>query len=393
MHIQHIRDRLSWFKDWIINSGIQDLDENSNKRGGFFAWYDSKTDSFPFYYSEMTGYGMSTLAWLASSDDSFYYLTNLNIAVNWIIIHAFDEDYYLVKTKDYVEQSLKDNAYSFEGRRAFAFDNGMVLKGLFHYWQFTNNYEVEVILKKLSHSMLKHFFKDAQKVYPIFDMNEDKGIEGSDDRWSNLFSGHLIKLFITFFLQGSEVFTDFNADERFRQVIKRVLRSQNKHGAFSSYRDGKTHLHAHFNTVEGLLLIGLLTNNEDYVNSAINGFQFVHQFFKRQGIIPTITFEDKIINKFNRIDITAQYIRLGCLLISLNMISDEDFKYVSDSLGLVLNFQKVEGIHKGGFVFGWDLDGDFKEDINSRGSMFAGQAMGWYIDYIDGKPINYELIV
>ena len=44
---------------WLLNSGIQSMDEVT--KGGFFAWYDSDEDSYPFVYTEITGYALKLL--------------------------------------------------------------------------------------------------------------------------------------------------------------------------------------------------------------------------------------------------------------------------------------------------------------------------------------------
>ena len=49
-------------KDWLVNSGIQNT--KGDEIGGFNAWYDLGANEYSYVYSEITGYGITTLLFL-----------------------------------------------------------------------------------------------------------------------------------------------------------------------------------------------------------------------------------------------------------------------------------------------------------------------------------------
>ena len=64
---------------WIISSGIQ------SDEGGFYAWLDLQDKSYSYLYSEITGYGITSLLFLYKIYGEKATLDKAEQAANWII--------------------------------------------------------------------------------------------------------------------------------------------------------------------------------------------------------------------------------------------------------------------------------------------------------------------
>ena len=45
---------------WLATSGVQHRNRDSKLNGGVAAWYEQDKNLYPFLYSEITGYALST---------------------------------------------------------------------------------------------------------------------------------------------------------------------------------------------------------------------------------------------------------------------------------------------------------------------------------------------
>ena len=53
---------------WLLSSGIQETQTGTPMRGGLHAWYDLPKASFSFFYTEITGYAVTTMLYLYLTD-------------------------------------------------------------------------------------------------------------------------------------------------------------------------------------------------------------------------------------------------------------------------------------------------------------------------------------
>ena len=78
-------------KNWMINSGIQNICSDSEKNGSFNSWYDADKKRYPFMYSEITGYGISALLYLHDKTKKPLFLERAKLAADWLINNALHE--------------------------------------------------------------------------------------------------------------------------------------------------------------------------------------------------------------------------------------------------------------------------------------------------------------
>ena len=65
-----IKNAVKKTTDWVLYSGIQNTEGGLSKIGGFNSWFDTEKKNYRYIYSEITGYGLTTLAYLYSKSSN-----------------------------------------------------------------------------------------------------------------------------------------------------------------------------------------------------------------------------------------------------------------------------------------------------------------------------------
>ena len=115
--------------DWLSRSGIQNASRDPKLRGGVGAWYETDKKIYPFLYSEITGYALSTWMFLQAINPRSSSLPSAERAADWLIRNALFADGG-VKTRLYLVEHYVSPNYSFDSGRVYAFDAAMVGYGL-----------------------------------------------------------------------------------------------------------------------------------------------------------------------------------------------------------------------------------------------------------------------
>ncbi len=124
-------------KNWILGSGIQNNNKGKRFDGGFNSWFDIKNKKYEYVYSEITGYGITTLLYINQKDSMQIALEKAKLSANWLIGNAIDKDGG-VKTRLYYDLEMeKESPNSFTNRTQYTFDTGMALYGLINLYKIT----------------------------------------------------------------------------------------------------------------------------------------------------------------------------------------------------------------------------------------------------------------
>ncbi|NQT96046.1 MAG: glycoside hydrolase family 88 protein [Candidatus Omnitrophica bacterium] len=353
-------------KDWILNSGIQ------SEIGGFYSWYDLERKTYSYLYSEITGYGITTLLLLNSLYNKKLYVDRAEKAAAWIIKSAM-HDCGGVRTRLYKDDKKADIGYSFSGARIFSFDTGIVLYGMANLYRVTDKKKYLNAALRLADFLLDKMQKEDGSLAPIYDANIDEVIEPSD-KWSNQSGAFHAKVAL-----GLVDLFKLTEDKRYKEAAIRLceyaVSTQDKSGRFITNRAAKTtHIHPHSYATEGLWYTGTVFNIPGFISSAKKATEwtFVHVF--SSGISELYEPSTERFNDFQRSDILAQALRLGIIFSFKNKIG-----LLKSAL---LKYQLVESssAQKGGFLYS-------KEDkhVNSWCSMFAFQALAFCKDNKSAK--------
>jgi len=345
-------------KNWILNSGIQ------NKNGGFHSWFDEKNRAYPFIYSEITGYGITTLLYLNSIKPDKLLVERSKLAVEWLIKNAYIDGGF--KTRYF----LKDK--EFNNNIIHIFDVGMILYGIINLYKITKDDKYLKISKDITKFILKNKKSDGL----LNALYENGKCIDNQKKWSTQSGSYHAKVAMGL-IELFEVTKDEKYKKSAESICNTALKFQKEDGRFSTFNEkDETHLHPHCYSAEGLLYVGIKLKNQKYINSALKATEWALSQQMENGGIPLFYNKDEKVVKYERTDILAQILRLGSLLKTaeekLNKLKIRLLQFQKNSKDIATN---------GGIIFGVDSNGKKINHINSWCSMFTLQAISIYEDH------------
>jgi len=364
-------------KNWVLNSGIQNM--TGNNCGGFNSWFDTKTGKYPYVYSEITGYGITTLLFLKRVFNEDYD-DRARLAADWLINNAAS-DRWGVKTRHYQQDMAEFESYSFERGKIYAFDNGMVLYGLINLYKDCKDEKYLEFSKKIADFLINTMRKDDGTFFASYDP-KTRDREDLPAKWSSQSGSYHAKIAL-----GLTDLYDVTKDDSYKDVVLDLCRAsmtfQDPTGRFITSREDKsTHLHPHAYSAEGLLYAGMYFNKDEFISSAEKAVMWALDNQYEDGGIPKKFVNSGFIELY-RSDVLAQILRLAVILKGLGRLDQKHAAMMEKLKNKLLNFQHdSDDLQAGGFYYGFTLDGVKKKHINSWCSMFALQAL---IMYDEGK--------
>lgn len=353
------KDYTELVKEWICSSGIQ------SDSGGFYSWYDLKDKSYPYLYSEITGYGITTLLFLYNLTGDEIFLNKAQKAADWIITFAM-HSCGGVKTRLYNQDESSDRLYSFSGQNIFSFDTGMVLYGMASLYQARKERRFLEAALRQADFILDKMQKEDGSLYPIYNTKEARTME-PDDKWSNQRGSFLCKASL-----GLVKLFDISGERKYRDAAIRLceyaVSLQEDSGRFITDKaSSTTHLHPHSYTAEGLWYTGSSFGMPEFIDSAKKATEWALSNVSSSGINEIYDPSTKTFNDFQRSDIIAQVLRM----VLIYSIEDK----IDGLNSILLSYQYIgdEEDQRGGFLY--SKDGDH---LNAWCSMFAFQALIFY---------------
>lgn len=350
-------------EDWLLHSGIQL--EGGPQRGGIAGWLDR--DGLPeFVYLEITGYYLTTMAWLASG--AAYSAQNIDtasrrarLAAGWIA-SAFDKES-APPTRVYLSGPPVD----WRNNAVFSFDLAMAARGVASASQLVGWPECERTLQAVCGRL--------DRISSGFDIMESHEFVVPDattmpDRWSTRPGPHHLKAAAAMLPLPKRVVGD---------AMTVTARRTCDHWA-KSFADEAwpcEELHAALYAMEGMLLRAGELGDLAAVERA---FVRLMELQEPDGSLPPT-----IAGGTVRSDVLAQALRMGLLLRARGCLSERRW---SDKLDLLadalLKFVRPDG----GVLFALD-----QPMVNTWCAMFAHQAL-----YLRGRkdsvpPSAYDLLV
>ena len=120
---KRLETAISNLERWITESGIQN--KAGQHKGSFNSWYDIEKEKYGFVYSEITGYGITTLVFLDEIEKA-------KQAADWLIEYSMCREGFErggVKTSLILNKG--DTARElFDDQVICTFDTGMALNGM-----------------------------------------------------------------------------------------------------------------------------------------------------------------------------------------------------------------------------------------------------------------------
>lgn len=367
---------------WLLESGIQDPGETGLHKGGVNAWFDLRTQSYQFFYSEITGYAVNAfLFWYEVSGDTSY-LDAARDAVDWLLNAQYPESG-LIKTR--VNHEVYHRSY-FDSW-IFTFDQWMVIYGLANLSEVMDSSPYLEHAEKMARFLIRHTVRRDGFFYPLYDV-EHKQPVNPRDKWSRQSGSFHAKA-----LLALSKLHQLTKKEEYQscavRLAEKTLSVQKRDGRFvTQNRDGSTHLHPHLYTLEGLLALGFIEKKDALVRAAEKGLKWVFDHQATDGSIYSFTRRGRFV-PYVRADILAQTLRLGAVLVERGFLSGYR-RRLSDVREKLLTYQILEGSQKGGFLYGQEQDGTVHYHVNAWVTMFASQAL-WIHDHFLPSNRRYNI--
>jgi hypothetical protein len=365
---------------WLLYSDIRI--KNGPDKGALYGWKDLSSGSFPFIYSEITGYAITFFSWIASEFRNPVALSAAKDSSDWI---AKNMRSYLVVAKPpgslNQPNDLSDVYYSF--------DNGMIIIGLLNLHKITKDIGILKLAEKMTQAFIERFF-DGQKVIARLDnsfnpiMKEDKDADGIV-KWSTISGPYHSKLSIAM-LEMSRLINNPGYTQVSNSICEYALKAQGSKGQFITNPGSDiVYLHPHLYACEGLVYSGLKQSNEEQYNAGVKGLKWaVDQLVSRNvdGL-----FRNTRKGSAEQSDCTAQLLRLLVLCRSslIHFFTDSKLNNIIDKLhSRLLEFYTPTGEGQGAMRYQLTLD-----TACSWCSMFSTQALNLWKKRKTGLWIDY----
>ena len=349
--------------DWLLNSDIR-IRKGPNK-GALYGWKNPNPPSFPFIYSEITGYGITCFSWIASEFGNRLALDAAKEAASWIERNLHSNLLFArPAAKKHKPNKLSEIYYSF--------DNGMAIIGMLNLYKITNDVTTLALAEKMSQSLIYRFF-DGEKLNPRLDMAYNKMSSEKENeivKWSTVPGPYHCK--ISLGLLYLSKLTDIELYGKISDSLcDYAVGLQKADGSFITNPGHElVYLHPHLYSCEGLVYSGLMRPNRKHLNAGLAGLRWaVEQLKPNSGGLCQTTAKDSA----EQSDCTAQLLRLLilCRLELERVIPSSTLENVIEKLHTrLLDFCIKQGRDQGGVKYQLSTD-----SICSWCTMFSLQAL------------------
>jgi len=286
--------------DWLLYSDIRI--KKGREKGALYGWKNLNNGSFPFIYSEITGYAITCFCWIASQLGNQVSLEAAIEASDWIIRNM--QSNLLVARLPTSSNKPIDLSNLF-----YSFDNSMILIGLLSLYKLTKKDHLLRLAEKMTEALIDRFF-DGEKLIPRLD-NSFKPIKPSREKgmlkWSTIAGPYHCKSSIGL-LELSRLTNNQKYVRISDSLCDYAKRLQKSNGQFiTNPGSDVVYLHPHLYACEGLIYSGVKQSNESHYNAGLNGIRWAmkHISLSNGGLFRE-TGEDPV----EQSDCTAQLLRL-----------------------------------------------------------------------------------
>ena len=379
--LSDLDDVLESVYGWMRDSGIQNVEGDEALLGSINAWFETDTESYPFVYSEITGYWVTLLCTLYHLHGNQLYLERAQAAGEWLLrtTHEPNGGFRCL-------YPLKPSRFNFKQEQIYAFDVGMVLNGLVELYRATRQERFLASAVTAGDWLVYSAQKPNGSFYPVFQIDDEKFFE-SDKEWSTTSGSYHAKNAI-----GLLNLADLTHKQKYRDAAVKIcdfaLGCQKTSGRFVSFLSrGGTNAHPHCYSCEGLWVAGRYLEREDYLEASARGTQWLLDMQSEEGYIPRRFLDDQPIYH-ERVDAISQTLRLAVLHLAQGTLHESYRRRAERLVPIILRNQaKTDDVRSnGGLYFGRSNKGEVIPHVNSWVTAFASQALRLYRDSLEGKP-------
>jgi hypothetical protein len=298
---------------WSLYSGIRIT--SGPDKGAVYGWKNlSRTSSnlpsytYPFIYSEITGYAVTFFSWVYSELKTEESLEAAKLSADWIMRNMdLSSSSSLLVAGRVKEGSFKDKGNL--SNQIYAFDNGMMIIGLLNLYKITKDSTILSAAENMTKSLLKYFFNESSSkviTAALLDTNFETVSYGKG-KWSTVPGAYHSKLALA--LLPLYHITNNNLYKRITESLCNfAITFQKPNGRFITNPGSEdvTFLHPHLYACEGLIYVGIIQHNTEHLLSGLKGLAWAVSQIKANGGLPRSTHEQDI----EQSDCMAQLLRL-----------------------------------------------------------------------------------
>jgi hypothetical protein len=288
--------------NWLLSSDIQI--KNGQNKGALYGWKNLKPVSFPFIYSEITGYAITSYCYIYSELGYPTALKAANESSEWILKNMRSYLLFARPPVGTVRNHLSNILYSF--------DNGMIMIGLINLYKITKDSTLLYSAEDIAKALIERFF-DGEKLTARLDskyrpISADHNDNAGDVvKWSSVSGAYHSKLSMGL-LELSRLTNNRSFAQVSNSLCDYAIKLQKSGGQFITNPGSDiVYLHPHLYACEGLIYSGLNQPNESHFSAGLNGIKWAvkHISSSKGGL-----FRDTRKESIEQSDCTAQLLRL-----------------------------------------------------------------------------------
>jgi len=350
---------------WLLSSDIR-IKSGQNK-GALYGWKNLNPVSFPFIYSEITGYATTTFCWLYSQLGNTFALQAAKESADWIIRNMRS---HLLVARTCILDDSDDLS-----NMLYAFDNGMIMIGLLNLYKLTKDSNLLSKAENMTNAIIKRFFDGTKLIARVSDkykpVDNNSNINNDGRKWSTISGAYHCKLSIGL-LELSRLTKNKLYAQVSNSICNHAITLQKSNGQFITNPDSDiTYIHPHLYSCEGLIYSGLKQSNKDHYRAGLKGIIWTMDTLdaSRTAGLTGTTRSDAV----EQSDCTAQLLRLLILCHSQLKKSLNNSKLdniVNKLHSRLLDFNTSVGKDMGGMKYHLGLN-----SVCSWCTMFSIQAL------------------
>lgn len=264
--------------DWLLTSGIRI--KNDLDKGALYGWKYLNPPSYPFVYSEITGYAITCYSWIHVEFSKPEALCAAQEAADWVM-RRMNSNYLLVaghvKQENFAEKGNMSN-------QIYLFDNTMAMIGLLNLHKLSGESHLLQYATKMADSLINYFFEDSKISEALLDGFHKPSQK--DRKWSTEPGAYHSKLSLGF-LNLSKLTGNENYSKISDTVSDFAMSLQKPDGRFETGpATGITFLHPHLYACEGLVYSGIYQSKERYLKSGLKGLVWAVDQLNDRGGLP-----------------------------------------------------------------------------------------------------------
>ena len=281
--IRELKAAIDSAKKWVMDSGIQNTDNNALVHGSYNAWYDSDLGEYAYLYSESSGYFITLMCHLFDLTGEKKYILNGKRAGDWMLNATYESN----GAFRCLSLQSGPSKYDHKQDQMYSFDNGVIVNGLVNLYRSTKKEKYFAAAVTTADWLVMSAQSPSGSFKPVFDIDAERFFE-SDKEWSMSAGSYHVKIAIG--LLNLYDLTDINKYlDAVVKVCDHTLGYQLASGRYISFLSkGGTNAHPHCYTAEGLWVSGKYLDREDYLNSSAKSIKWLLDLQNSEGMIPRL---------------------------------------------------------------------------------------------------------